>query len=108
MIEKINDEYLENVSGGKIYHVFHKEDCRFGERCSLKMFPWIVTKGNVPMEGITLRNIFICEDFQTALRTELEVNLERMNPAVTEVAIDTLLHNIFERDGICAPWSDNY
>lgn len=108
MIEKVNDECLENVSGGKIYYVVHEKDCRFGYRCSLKMFPLVVTRGNIPIQNITLKDILICEDFDTALITELELNREMMNPNENKATIDPLLHDILERRGICAQWTDTY
>ena len=101
MIRKVKDECLEKVLGGRIYHVIHNGNCRFGNRCNLKKFPWIVTKGNIPLEKACKHDVIMLGDFQSALRTELGVNLEKMDPTVHNVMIDKLLHIAFEIQQIC-------
>ena len=106
-MKELNDELLESVCGGKIYHFDHNCNCPYGANCNLIVFPFIAIQGNTKPADLTDKNIgCFCDSLESALQAELALNIENMDPNVINVNVDTSMHISLESQGVCRPVYD--
>ena len=96
-MEKLNDELLENVSGGNLYHIIHSPKCicGYGQNCGLRKYPWIYSEGRI--KSVTDLSysgyVHLFQDKESAMRMELQCSCGTSNFEITPLYINTSDHN---------------